>query len=109
MDENQNADLPIIDVLLDDEITEITLIDENGNNVRFYKEAIIPYTVDGEHRIYAILEPIDKVDGVEEGEGLVFRVYTLEVDGEDNIEIEDDFDVIEGVFEEYNKLFDEEE
>lgn len=108
MVENQNEDLPIIDILLDDEIGEITLLDESGKEVRFYKEAVIPYTVDGEPRIYTILEPIDKVDGVEEGEGLVFRVYTIEVDGEDNIEVEDDMKIVEAVFEEYQRLFDEE-
>lgn len=107
MDENQSFEPSIIDILMDEEISEITLVDENGNDVRFYNEAVIPYTVDGDPRIYTILEPIDKVEGVEEGEGLVFRVYTQELDGEDDIEIEDDEKIIEAVFEEYNKLFEE--
>ena len=108
MDENESLEeLPIIDILLDDEREDIVLLDENGKEVSFYKEAIIPYTVNSEPRIYAILEPKTKIDGVEEGEGLVFRVYTVEVDGEDNIEVEEDFGIVEAVFNEYYKLIEE--
>ncbi|MBR2296513.1 MAG: hypothetical protein IKA43_03795 [Clostridia bacterium] len=108
MDENMNEELTIIDMLLDDEIEELTLLDEKGNEIKFYNYGIIiPYTVNDEARIYTILEPVDKVDGVEEGEGLVFRVYTVEADGEDNIETEDDMEIVEGVFAEYQRLFNE--
>ena len=105
MDENMNEELTIIDILLDDEIEEITLLDENGEEIKFYNDGvIIPFDVDGENRVYTILEPVEKLDGIEEGEGIVFRIYTEEIDGEDNIETETDEEIIEAVFEAYQKL-----
>ncbi len=108
MAENQNEELAIIDILMDDSIDEITLVDDSGKETKFYNYGIIiPYTVGDEPRIYTILEPKDKVEGVEEGEGLVFRVYTEEQDGKDDIETEDDEKIIKAVFKAYESLIEE--
>ena len=107
--ELEMEDLPIIDLLLDEDIVNITLLDENKNEVKFYNDGILVELYVGEQRrLYTILEPIDKVDGVEQGEALVFRVYTLEQDGKDDIEIENDFDIVEKVFKKYNNMLENE-
>ena len=108
MAENQNEELAIIDILMDDSIDEITLVDDSGRETKFYNYGIIiPYTAGDEPRIYTILEPKDKVEGVEEGEGLVFRVYTEEQDGKDDIETENDEKIIKAVFEAYESLIED--
>ncbi len=108
MAENQNEELAIIDILMDETIDEITLVDDGGKETKFYNDGIIiPLVVDGEQRIYTILEPKDKVDGIEEGEGIVFRVYTIEANGKDDIETEDEEEIIKAVFEAYESLIEE--
>ena len=57
---------------------------------------------------YAILQPVELLDGMEEDEALVFKV-TRGKDGEDKFEIELDDAIIDAVFEEYNKLLDDAE
>lgn len=86
---------------IQDEI--ITLISDTGEEIDFIEIAGIPYG-DG---FYVILQPVELLEGMAEDEALVFKVVETE-DG-NKFEIEMDDDIIDGVFEEYNKLLDEEE
>ena len=98
----------LVEILLDeDDMSDVVLFDNDDNAVKFEQIAIIPEVIDGEARLYAILQPIDKVDGVADDEALLFRVFTEENDGEDNVVFEDDFDIAETVFEHYYKLIEE--
>ena len=56
---------------------------------------------------YAILQPVELMEGMDDDEALVFKV-TRDRNGEDQFEIELNDDIIDGVFEEYNRLLDEE-
>jgi uncharacterized protein YrzB (UPF0473 family) len=80
----------------------ITLMTDDGEEVDFVEVAGIAYK--GE--FYAILQPVELLEGMEEDEALVFKVTTNE-NGEDNFALELDDDVIDGVFEEYNRLLDQ--
>lgn len=85
-----------------DEEDVITLVTAEGEEVDFVEIAGIAC----KGNFYAILQPVDLLDGMEDDEALVFKVQRGK-DGEDNFSIELDDTVIDAVFEEYNKLLDE--
>ena len=80
----------------------ITLLTENGTEVRFLEIAGIAYN----GGFYAILQPEELLEGMEEDEALVFKVTKGE-DDRDLFNIETDDNVIEAVFAEYERLLDE--
>ncbi|MBO5373983.1 MAG: DUF1292 domain-containing protein [Clostridia bacterium] len=107
-------EMSLVSKLLDeDNVDNIFLYDENDNEVEFEQIAIIPYTMKDENgqsletRLYCILKPVDEVEGVGEDEAIVFRIYEEAIDGEDGIEVEEDIEIAEIIFEEYYKLFEE--
>ncbi len=81
----------------------ITLVTENGEEVDFIQIAGIEY----EDRFYIILQPVELLEGMGEDEALVFEV--IETEEGNKFEIVMDDDIIDAVFEEYNRLLDEEE
>ena len=84
----------------DDDI--VTLLSANGEEIDFVEIAGIAY----KGSFYAILQPVELLDGMDDDEALVFKVSRGK-DGEDKFEIELDDSVIDAVFAEYNKLLDE--
>lgn len=86
---------------VDDDI--VTLLNEDGEEVDFIEVAGIVL----ESGFYAILQPVELLEGMDEDEALVFKV-TQTVDGDDNFEICVDDDIIDEVFAKYNQLLDEE-
>jgi len=93
-----------IDHMQNDEDDVITLMTADGEEVDFVEVAGIAYR----GNFYAILQPVELLDGMEEDEALVFKVSRGQ-DGQDKFEIELDDTIIDAVFEEYNKLLDEAE
>ena len=86
----------------DDDI--VTLLSADGEEIDFVEIAGSAY----KGSFYAILQPVELLDGMDDDEALVFKV-TRGKDGEDKFEIELDDTVIDAVFAEYNKLLDEAE
>jgi hypothetical protein len=82
----------------------ITLKSVTGEEIDFVEIAGIAYN----GNFYAILQPVELLDGMDDDEALVFRVSRGE-DGEDKFEIEMDEYIIEQVFLEYNRLLEEAE
>ena len=84
-----------------DEDDVIVLQGPDGEEVEF--EEIADITL-GEH-FYVILQPVERSDDMGQDEAVVFEV----VAGEENDEfvVVDDEDVIDEVFTEYNRLYDE--
>ncbi len=105
--ENQNnkdfeAEIPAsIDHMVNDEDDIVTLLADNGEEIDFIEVAGIAYR----GNFYAVLQPVELLEGMEEDEALVFKVIRGK-DGEDKFEIELDDAIIDAVFEEYNKLLD---
>ena len=87
-----------------DEDDVITLMTGDNEEIDFIEIAGIAYR----GNFYAILQPVELLDGMEEDEALVFKV-TRGKEGEDKFEIELDDTIIDAVFDEYNKLLDEAE
>ncbi len=93
-----------IDHMENDDDDIITLLTASGEEVDFVEIAGIAYR----GNFYAILQPVELLEGMEEDEALVFKVSRGK-DGEDKFEIELDDAIIDAVFDEYNKLLDEAE
>ena len=84
----------------DDDI--IVLNSADGEEVEFVEIAGIAHA----GNFYAILQPVELLEGMDDDEALVFKV-TKDSDGNDNFEIELDDEVLDAVFAEYNRLLDE--
>lgn len=96
--------------ILDNEILEedgddiVTLLSADGEEIDFVEIAGIAH----KGKFYAILQPVELIEGMSEDEALVFLVERGEND-EDKFTIELDDEIIDAVFAEYNRLIDEAE
>lgn len=81
----------------------IVLYNEHGEPVEFEQVAVIPY----EGVVYVILHPVTKLEGLGEGEGLVFVIEEDEVEGE-IMKLVVDEGIIDAVFDIYDRLVEEE-
>lgn len=100
----QEKQVSAIDAIFDENNTEnVVLTNEKGEAVEFEQIAIIPIEDDD----YAILKPVEPLEGMNEDEGLVFKLEQDEND-EDMLVIVQDEEIIDQVFDIYDKLFDEE-
>lgn len=84
----------------DDDI--VTLLSATGEEIDFVEIAGIVY----KGHLYAILQPVEFLDGMDDDEALVFEV-TRGTDGNDQFSIILDDEIIDVVFAEYGKLLDE--
>ena len=104
-DVEEIQEVNLLDVLLDEDNDDpITVYDENDKPVRFDQIAIIPF----KEKLYAILKPIDEMEGVEDDEVIVFLIEETE-DGDAELVIETDEPTAMKVYDEYLKLLDEAE
>jgi hypothetical protein len=79
----------------------IVLTTTDGEEIEFVEIAGIK--LDG--HFYVVLQPVELLDGMEDDEALVFeRIYNGD---EEQYSIELDDEIIDKVFEEYNRLFDQ--
>lgn len=98
----EQENVSILDILLDEDNEDpITLYDENDKAIRFDQVAIIPL----EEKLFAILKPIDEMEGVADDEAIVFYINESG-DGDAILEIETDEALAMRVFDEYYKLLD---
>ena len=79
----------------------VTLLSATGEEVSFLEIAGIAH----KGNFYAILQPLELLEGMADDEALVFKVTRTE-NGDDKFEIELDDDIIDAVFAEYNRLLD---
>lgn len=92
-----NNEYSIVDMLLDpDNESPITLLGEKGEEIIFDQIAVIPY----KEKLYAILKPVTKLNGVGSDEAFVFE---LDVE-EDTLNIIYDFDLCDKIFDVYYDL-----
>lgn len=82
----------------------VTLKGQDGEEINFIDIAGIAL----DSGYYAILQPVELLEGMEEDEALVFKVEKLE-NGEDKFTIVIDDTVVDEVFAEYGRLIDEAE
>ena len=102
--ENTTRQVDLLDVLLDQDNKEpIVLMDENGKQMTFEQVAVIPYEVRKEKRLYCVLKPLDKIEGIGDDEAIVFLVDTDD-EGNSIIRIEEDEEIAIAVFDKYYDL-----
>lgn len=82
----------------------VVLKNDGGEEIKLIEIAGIAL----ESGYYAILQPVELLEGMEEDEALVFEVETTD-EGDDKYTIVLDDDVVDAVFEEYYRLLDEAE
>ena len=82
---------------MEDESSEniITLVAEDGNEIDFLIAAVIPY--DG--KMYAILQPVELLEGMEDDEALVFEC------DEENFDLVTEDEILDAVFQKYEETF----
>ena len=79
----------------------VTLCGPDGEQIDFIEIAGIAH----KGNFYAILQPVELIEGMAEDEALVFLVSRAE-DGNDKFSIVLDDEIINAVFESYNQLLD---
>ena len=82
----------------------ITLRSANGEELNFIDIAGIALS----HGFYAIMQPVELLEGMEEDEAFVFKVEKIG-DDDNSYTLVDDDTVIDEVFAEYGRLLDEAE
>ena len=88
-----------IDMLLDENNTDnIKLYNEENKEVEFEQIALVPI----EDKTYAILKPVENIEGIADDEALVFVIE--EIEDEDCLVIVDDEKIVDEVFKEYYDL-----
>ena len=102
MESGEDVELIPLSAMEEDEDDVVTLLSANGEEIDFVDIAGIAY----KGSFYAILQPVELLEGMDDDEALVFKV-TRGKDGEDKFEIELDDSVIDAVFAEYNKLYED--
>ena len=92
--------------MLDEEYADdiVTLMTESGEEVDFVEIAGIAHN----GKFYAILQPVELLEGMDDDEALVFEVVR-NADGSDGFNVVLDDEIIDAVFEEYNRLLEEAE
>ncbi|MBQ7761076.1 MAG: DUF1292 domain-containing protein [Clostridia bacterium] len=88
------------DEFADDDI--VTLISGDGEEIDFVEIAGIAH----QGEFYAILQPVELLEGMADDEALVFHVTRNEETGDDKFEIVLDDEIIDIVFQKYNELLD---
>ena len=92
--------------MLDEEYADdiVTLMTESGEEVDFVEIAGIAHN----GKFYAILQPVELLEGMDDDEALVFEVVR-NADGSDGFNVVLDDEIIDAVFKEYNRLLEESE
>ncbi len=91
-----------IEQILDENNTEnIVLFDDQQNPITFEQVALIP--LDRTNALYAILIPITPMQGVNEGEGVLFEID----EQKQSLEVVSDQQIIDDVLEVYQALLDQ--
>ena len=95
-----------IDALYDDENSDpIILFNEKGEEIAFEQIALIPI---GE-KTYAILKPIQPIEGLGENEALAFSIEVNQETDEEFLMLVTDEKIIDDVFAIYDELVEEQD
>ena len=92
------------DILDEEDDGIIVLRTDNGEEIEFVEIA----SINIDERYFLILQPVEKVEGLDDDEAIAFEVVTDE-NGDDKFNIVTDDDLLTKIFKEYNKLLDEAE
>ena len=92
---------PINQILDENNLENIIMFDDENKPIEFEQVAVIP--LENDEMLYAILIPITPMQGVNEGEGVVFMIDETKHD----IQVVNDEKKIDAVLTVYQKLIEE--
>lgn len=92
---------PIDQILNENNMENVVLYDEDKKPIEFEQVAVIP--LERTAKLYAIMIPVTPMQGVSEGEGVLFVIDEIN----DTIEIERDDSIIDEVLSIYQTLIGE--
>lgn len=93
-----------LEEILDDENEEIiTLLNDDNEEIEFYHIA----TIDYKEEWYIFLQPVEEMEGVSDDEVIIFKIGT-DAEGNDSFEPVEDEEVLQAVFNEFEKMMEEE-
>ena len=92
---------PIDQILNENNMENVVLYDEDKKPIEFEQVAVIP--LERTAKLYAIMIPVTPMQGVNEGEGVLFVIDEIN----DTIEIERDDSIIDEVLSIYQTLIGE--
>lgn len=92
---------PINQILDENNLENIIMFDDENKPIEFEQVAVIP--LENDELLYAILIPITPMQGVNEGEGVVFAIDEVKHD----IQVVNDEKKIDAVLTVYQKLLEE--
>lgn len=102
MPNNESQDL--LDILFDLQNKDpIIFQDGEGKKMTFKQIAVIPFDHDDERRIYALLSPLDRIEGLDSNALIVFRVNIGDDEEETTLSIEEDEVIANAVYAEFIK------
>ncbi len=91
---------PIKQILDEENNENVVLFDADNNPIEFEQIALIPMDVEGVEKLYAILIPITPMQGVSDGEGVLFELD----EAKGSLDVVNDQAIIDSVLEIYEKL-----
>ena len=94
---------PINQILDENNLENIVMFDDENKPIEFEQVAVIP--LENDEMLYAILIPITPMQGVNEGEGVVFAIDEAKHD----IQVVNDEKKIDAVLTVYQKLIEEDD
>ncbi len=103
MEKKFNAKNPVKQILDEKNNENIILFDDENRPIEFEQVAVIP--LDENEKLYAILIPITKMQGVNDGEGVLFEID----EDKQDLKIVNDEDIIDKVLTIYEKLINDKE
>ena len=90
-----------VDALLDPNNSDnIVLYNDQDEPIEFEQIAVIP----GGERTFVILQPVEKFEGLGEDEAFAFEIVEDE-DGNTSLQLVEDDDLIDWIFNEYKDLY----
>ena len=92
---------PINQILSEENLENVIMFDDENKPIEFEQVAVIP--LENDELLYAILIPITPMQGVNEGEGVVFAIDEAKHD----IQVVNDETKIDAVLTVYQKLIEE--
>jgi len=101
---NEDQENPIRRLLDPKDNGPIVLYDEEDKKIEFEQIALVPYN----DKLYTILKPAEKMEGVADDEAIVFG-FEEDADENEILVVEEDDSIIDAVFDVYNKLLEEED
>jgi|GEM_PF-684145 len=99
----EKAENSIKQLLDPNDASNITLYDEEDNAVEFEQIALIPH----QKKVYAILKPAERMEGIADDEAIAFAVEEDE-EGDQLLVVVEDEPIIDEVFKAYHKLLEDE-